>query len=136
MSLMELFRKRRSVRNYSDRPVPREDILKCLEAARLAPSACNSQPWHFIVIDEPELRKRVADRIFSGLYAMNHFAKEAPVLVAVITEKMKFLAALGSQVRDTRYCLVDLGIATSIWSCRPKLSGSGVVGSDGSMRKR
>ncbi len=112
MSLMELFRKRRSVRNYSDRPVPREDILKCLEAARLAPSACNSQPWHFIVIDEPELRKRVADRIFSGLYAMNHFAKEAPVLVAVITEKMKFLAALGSQVRDTRYCLVDLGIAT------------------------
>ena len=42
---------------------------------------------------------------------MNKFAKEAPVLVAVVSEKMKFLAAIGSQVRDTRYFLMDVGIA-------------------------
>ncbi len=111
MDFLELVQKRRSVRRYSDRPVAKEDILKCIEAARLAPSACNSQPWHFIVIDEPGLRKRVAERIFSGLYAMNKFAQEAPVLVAVVSEKMKFLASAGSQIRDTRYCLVDIGIA-------------------------
>jgi nitroreductase len=111
MTFEELVRERRSVRRYADRPIAREDILKCLEAARLAPSACNSQPWHFIVIDEPGLRKRVAERIFSGLYAMNKFAKEAPVLVAVVSEKVKFLASLGGQVRDTRYGLVDIGIA-------------------------
>jgi len=111
MTFSELVQKRRSVRRYSNRPVAKEDILKCLETARLAPSACNSQPWHFIVIDEPELRKRVAARIFSGLYGMNKFAKEAPVLVAVVSEKMKFLAAVGSQVRDTRYFLTDIGIA-------------------------
>jgi nitroreductase len=85
--------------------------MKCLEAARLAPSACNSQQWHFIVIDEPTLKARVADRIFSGLYAMNKFAKEAPVLIAVVSEKMKFLASVGSQVRDTQYFLMDVGIA-------------------------
>ena len=107
----ELIQQRRSVRRYSDRPVPKENILQCLEAARLAPSACNSQPWKFIVIDEPALRKRVAERIFSGLYSMNQFAREAPVLVAVVSEKSKILSAIGGQVRNTSYRLVDLGIA-------------------------
>jgi nitroreductase len=111
MTFAELVGKRRSVRRYAAKPVAKEAILKCLEAARLAPSACNSQPWHFIVIDEPELRKRVAERIFSGLYGMNKFAKDAPVLVAVVSKKMKFLASVGSQVRDTRYFLMDVGIA-------------------------
>jgi nitroreductase len=111
MTFEALVHKRRSVRRYADRPVAKEDVLKCLEAARLAPSGCNSQPWHFIVIDEPGLRKRVAERIFSGLYNMNKFAQEAPVLVAVVSEKEKFLASFGGQVRDTRYCLVDIGIA-------------------------
>ncbi len=108
---MDLVQKRRSVRRYSDRPVPKEDILKCLEAARLAPSGCNSQPWHFIVIDEPALKNRIADRIFSGIYSMNTFAKNAPVLVAVVSEKEKFLASFGGQIRDTSYCLIDIGIA-------------------------
>ena len=112
MSFMDLIQKRRSVRRYADQPIAKEDILKCLEAARLAPSACNSQPWHFIVIDEPGLRKRVADRIFSGIYSMNKFAQEAPVLVAVVSEKSRLLASIGGQVRDTRYRLVDLGIAS------------------------
>jgi len=111
MTFEELVHERRSVRRYADRPVAREDILKCIEAARLAPSGCNSQPWHFIVIDEPGLRKRVAERIFSGVYAMNKFAREAPVLVAVVSEKEKFLASFGGQIRDTSYCLVDIGIA-------------------------
>jgi len=42
---------------------------------------------------------------------MNQFAKEAPVLVAVVSEKMKFMASFGAQVRDTRYYLIDIGIA-------------------------
>jgi nitroreductase len=112
MDFSELIQKRRSVRRYAaDRPISKEDLLKCIEAARLAPSGCNSQPWHFIVIDEPGLRKRVAERIFSGLYSMNKFAMEAPVLVAVVSEKEKFLASFGGQIRNTSYCLVDLGIA-------------------------
>jgi len=111
MDFSELIQKRRSIRRYSDRPIAKEDLLKCLEAARVAPSGCNSQPWHFIVIDEPGLRKRVSERIFSGLYSMNKFAKEAPVLVAVVSEKEKFLASFGGQIRDTSYCLVDIGIA-------------------------
>ncbi len=111
MSIEKLIQQRRSVRRYSDRPVPKENILKCLEAARLAPSACNSQPWKFIVIDDPALKGRVCDKIFSGIYSMNRFAKEAPVLVAVLSEKGKLLSSLGGQFRGTSYYLVDLGIA-------------------------
>jgi len=111
MDFSGLVQRRRSVRKYSDRPISKNDILKCLEAARLAPSACNSQPWHFIVIDDPALKDRLAGRIFSGVYSMNQFAKEAPVLIAVVTEKSKFLASFGGQVRDTSYCLIDIGIA-------------------------
>ena len=46
MDFIQLSNTRQSCRKYSDKPVSREDILTCLEAARLAPSACNSQPWH------------------------------------------------------------------------------------------
>ncbi|RKY55058.1 MAG: NAD(P)H nitroreductase, partial [Candidatus Neomarinimicrobiota bacterium] len=51
MDFIELVKKRRSTRKYSTKPISREIIDKCLEAARLAPSACNSQPWYFIVVD-------------------------------------------------------------------------------------
>lgn len=111
MDFLELAQRRRSVRRYSSRLISREQISQCLEAARLAPSACNSQPWHFVVIDDPGVRDRIREKVFSGIYSMNQFAREAPVLVAVVSEKQKLLAAIGGQVRDTRYALVDIGIA-------------------------
>lgn len=111
MSFLELANKRYSVRAYAARPVSREILSRCLEAARLAPSACNSQPWCFIVVDDPDLRKKVADAAFSGMYSMNSHAKEAPVFVAVVRDKSGYLARLGGQFRDVQYSLVDIGIA-------------------------
>jgi nitroreductase len=64
MTLDEIIQSRRSIRRYSPQPVEREKILACLEAARLAPSAENVQPWRFLVIDEPELKERVAKQPF------------------------------------------------------------------------
>ena len=55
MAFLELVRKRRSTRKYSAEPVPREALDRCNEAARLAPSACNSQPWYFILVDDKNL---------------------------------------------------------------------------------
>lgn len=111
MRFLELVNKRQSVRKYSARPVPREIIERCLEAARLAPSACNSQPWYFIVLDEERLKNEVAERAFSGLSSMNSFAKSAPVLIVVVTERSKSLARLGTFLRGTKYNLIDIGIA-------------------------
>lgn len=56
MSFLELVKKRYSVRDYKDMAVEREKILQVLEAARYAPSACNIQPWHFIVLTDGEIK--------------------------------------------------------------------------------
>ena len=107
----EIVKRRYSVRDFAPTPVERDKIGICLEAARLAPSACNSQPWKFIVIDEPARKDEICDQIFTGPYKMNIFAKKAPVLVAVVTEKSALIARAGGFFRNTRYSLIDIGIA-------------------------
>ena len=113
LPFLELCRRRQSVRRYDPaRPVPRAVIERCLEAARLAPSACNSQPWTFVVIDDPARRATVARAARRGIYGtMNGFLDEAPVLVAVLTERSGYAARLGGQIRGVQYALVDIGIA-------------------------
>jgi nitroreductase len=111
MDFLDLVRKRQSERKYSPRPVPRDVVERCLEAARLAPSACHSQPWTFIVVDDEELRRKLAEAAFSGVYAMNAFAREAPVFIVVVTERSKYAARLGGQFRGVQYSLIDIGIA-------------------------
>jgi len=85
--------------------------MACLEAARLAPSACNSQPWKFIVVDDPELKNRLSQVAFNGVYSINSFCQKAPVIVVVISEKGKFITQIGGMFRGTRYYLIDIGIA-------------------------
>ena len=109
MELLDLIQKRQSDRQYEARPVDRELVVKCLEAARLAPSACNSQPWKFVVIDEPQLVLQVGEAA-AGM-GMNKFAKEVPGIVAVVLEKMNLTARIGSVIKDKEYSLLDMGIA-------------------------
>jgi nitroreductase len=111
MDFLELVSRRRSVRRYADRPVPCELLDECLEAARRAPSACNAQPWSFVVTDAREGVERLARAAFSGIYRMNAFAARAPVLVTVITERSKYAARLGGRLRGVQYSLIDIGIA-------------------------
>ena len=111
MALLELLKQRKSVRNFLNRPVEREKILMCLEAARVAPSACNSQPWKFIIVDDRELKNKLCRKAFSGIYSINSFCRTAPVIVVVVSEKSKFLARIGGMFRGTKYYLIDIGIA-------------------------
>jgi nitroreductase len=110
MALLDIIRQRKSVREFLDKPVEREKIMKCLEAARLAPSESNSQPWRFIVVDDKELKDRLCDAAFGGVYFINTFCKTAPVIVAVISEKSKFLARVGGMFRGVKFYLIDIGI--------------------------
>jgi len=111
MALLDLLKHRKSIRDFLDRPVEREKIMMCLEAARLAPSACNSQPWKFIVVDDRQLKNKLCEAAFSGIYSINSFCKMAPVIVVVISGKSKFLARIGGMFRGTKYYLIDIGIA-------------------------
>jgi len=111
MALLDLIKHRKSIRDFLDRPVEREKIMMCLEAAKLAPSACNSQPWRFIVVDDRQLKNKLCNAAFNGIYSMNSFCKMAPVIVVVISEKGKFSARIGGMFRGTKYYLIDIGIA-------------------------
>jgi len=111
MAFLDLVKHRKSVRDFLDRPVEREKIMTCLEAARLAPSASNSQPWKFIVVDDRQLKTKLCKAAFSGIYSINSFCRMAPVIVVVISEKSKFLARIGGIFRGTKYYLIDVGIA-------------------------
>ena len=111
MALLDLVKHRKSVRDFLDVPVEREKIVMCLEAARLAPSACNSQPWKFIVVDDRQLKDKLCDAAFGGIYSVNSFCKMAPVMVVVVSEKSKFLARIGGMFRGTKYYLIDIGVA-------------------------
>ena len=110
MKFMDLITKRQSVRGYSDKPVEREKIERCLEAARLAPSACNAQPWKFIVVDEPELKDAVAGETFSKLVSFNRFTLTAPVLIIVVGEKPNLNSQIGGLVKNKQFHLIDIGI--------------------------
>ncbi len=84
MDFFDLVRKRYSVRAYSPKPVEPEKIQRCIEAARLAPSACNSQPWTFIVVDDPQIKNNLADTTSNKLLPLNHFTKQAPVMIVIV----------------------------------------------------
>ncbi|MEM3678251.1 MAG: nitroreductase family protein [Candidatus Bathyarchaeia archaeon] len=62
LEVFEAIRRRRSIRRYKkDAKIPEEHILKILEAARLAPSAGNRQPWRFVVVKDPEVKRKLAE---------------------------------------------------------------------------
>ena len=89
MDFLDFVSKRQSVRAYdTQRPVEKEKIERILQAAQLAPSACNAQPWHIIVVDEPELKNKVADATSARALGMNHFTKQAPVHLILVEEKV------------------------------------------------
>ena len=111
MELEQVISTRRSVRKFENKPVEREKINACLEAARLAPSACNSQPWEFIVIDDPKVKSDFAKAAFSGVYKMSAWVANAPVIVAAVSDKGSFISRVGGFLRRTEFYLVDHGIA-------------------------
>jgi nitroreductase len=93
MEFNEAVLKRRSIRSYSSAPVTDDELVKILEAARLAPSAMHRQPWHFIVVRDAETRKRLAGG--------QSFAANAPVIIV----------ALGDPKASPSWWQNDVGIA-------------------------
>ena len=110
-SFKNLVKQRRSIRRYLDRPVEREKIFACIEAARLAPSADNVQPWRFLVIDEPEIKEALARDAFSGIYFISRFAAKAPVLIIILARLDIIANRIGKQIQNIHFYLIDIGIA-------------------------
>lgn len=111
---LTLVKNRQSDRSYdANRPVEPEKLDYILEAARLAPSACNAQPWSFIVVNDPEIKKQTASAISSKALSMNHFAHQAPIHIVIVEEPTNFTATVGSIVKRKHFPHMDLGIAAA-----------------------
>ncbi len=112
IDFLQLVASRQSDRAYdASRPVEPEKLYQILEAARLAPSACNAQPWKFVVITEPSLARQVG-KATAGL-GMNKFAKDAPVHILIVEESMNITSFLGAKIKDKYFPLIDIGIVAS-----------------------
>ena len=107
---MSLVASRYSCRRYRPDPVPRELIGKMIEAARLAPSSCNRQPWRFAVVTRASLRKRLAARGF--LPGMNlSWVAAAPVLIVMGVRRTLLTHRVAPLLSGIDYAAIDLGIA-------------------------
>ncbi|HDP76537.1 MAG TPA: nitroreductase [Bacteroidales bacterium] len=120
-----LVQNRQSDRAYDTRPVEKDKVLKILEAARLAPSAFNAQPWRFIVVDEPVLKNKLADAAASRVLGINHFTKQAPVHIVIVMEPANLSSNFGSLVKEKTFPLIDIGIAAEHICLAAKAEGLG-----------
>jgi nitroreductase len=129
----EEMERRRTVRHFSDRPVPREIIEECLRAAGSAPSGANMQPWHFVVISDPAIKQRirgaaeVEEREFYekrapqewldalaplGTDPNKPFLETAPYLIAVFVER--FGVRPDGGIFKHYYATESVGLATGL----------------------
>ena len=111
MTSLQLINRRQSIRRYQNKPVEQEKILQLIDAVQIAPSACNSQPWKLIIVDEPELKDKVANATFSKIVSFNKFTIQAPVMAVLVLEKAKLIAQIGGSLKNMEYPQIDIGIA-------------------------
>lgn len=123
--LHDLILKRQSDRGYSDKPVEQDKLDRILQSGRLAPSACNAQPWKFIVVTDPDIRHKVAEAATAKALGMNTFVNQAPVLIVVVREKPNFTSKAGGIIKDKDYSLMDIGIASGYMALQACAEGLG-----------
>ena len=121
MNFTEIALARQSCRSYDEnRAVEEEKLTAILEAAQLAPSACNSQPYHFTVC-RGEAAKAVAAAT-QGM-GMNKFSSQAPVLIVISDADYNKSAALGAKVKGNDYRSIDIGITTAYLTAEATAQG-------------
>ena len=123
MDFLSIAKTRQSCRSYDEsRPVEEEKLQAILEAVRLAPSACNGQPYHLTVC-RGETAKAVA--VATTGVGLNKFAKQAPILIVLSEESYVKSAALGAKLKGNDYRSLDIGIAAAYLTAEAAVQGLG-----------
>ena len=121
MNFLEIAKVRQSCRNYDeDKPVEQEKLEAVLEAARLAPSACNGQPYYLTVCRGQAAKEVAAATMGRG---MNKFAAQAPVMIVVSEKPYVKTAAVGAKLKGNDYRSIDIGIATAYLTAEAAAQG-------------
>lgn len=109
MDYFELIAARESCRSFAPQGVEREKVERMLEAARVAPSACNGQPWRYTAVLKPELVRAVA-KCTQGA-GMNGFTDQCPAFIVVEGIKSNLSARVGGAVKGQPFAPIDLGLS-------------------------
>jgi nitroreductase len=104
---LELCLRRQSCRDFADKTVEHEKLLRCVEAARLAPSACNSQPWSFVVVEDPKIVPEVAK--CSQQMGFNEYIAGARAFIVVLEEHAVLVPNLRRVLDSQYFAKGDLG---------------------------
>ncbi len=111
MELKEMMLKRESCRNYDpDRRPCREQLEEIIDVARLSPSACNSQPWRFYVVNNEEISPKLAE-CMQGM-GMNKFTSDCPAFIVVCEEAAKLSRRVSERYARQYFAQIDIGIVT------------------------
>ena len=122
MNFMEIAQARQSCRSYDEaRPVEQEKLDAILEAVRLAPSACNGQPYHLTVCRGQTAKE--AEQATRGMGGLNKFAVQAPVAIILSEQPYVKTAALGAKLKHNDYRSIDIGIAAAYLTAEATAQG-------------
>lgn len=123
MNFTEIANTRQSCRNYNPaKMVEEEKLVAILESAKLAPSACNGQPYH-ITVCKGDAAKAVAKATMS--MGMNKFAADVPVMIVISELPLVRSAALGAKIKRNDYRSVDIGILAAFITTEATAQGLG-----------
>jgi nitroreductase len=124
-SILDLIISRQSVRKYDNKPVEKEKLERIVEAGRMAPSACNAQPWKFVVVTDNQLIVKIAEAASAKLIGMNGFVAQAPVILVIIREQPNMSSKVGGTIKNKDYSLIDIGIAAENICLQARAEGIG-----------
>ena len=110
MKFDQILRMRRSIRSFDSRPVKEKDVISIVEAARLAPSACNSQTWRFVTVTRHETIRKICREAMRPVIP-NRWLEQAPLVFVGCSQLDVIANRIGSGVTGIEYYQIDLGIA-------------------------
>lgn len=102
---------RQSCRNYSGLPVEKEKLMACIEAALIAPSACNGQPWHYTLVTNPEATAKVSKAL--QVAGLNRFTNKVPAFAIITQTASNLTSTIGSKIGQHDYSSIDIGLSAA-----------------------
>lgn len=111
MDFEALQQQRKSCRSFAPRPVPRDLLTRLVDTARLSPSACNSQPWHFIVVDEAEAKAKMVDALVDDGLTGCPWGNKVPAFILICEEKARLKPGVGERYGSQYFSQMDIGMA-------------------------
>ena len=108
----DLIQRRESCRNFDpNRSVEKEKLQRCAEAAWIAPSACNGQPWKYLIVTNPELNEKLRPLMME--LGMNKFVKNCPAFAVVLEEATVLKVSLSQKFKDQDFAPIDVAFSAS-----------------------